>query len=154
MSKLGTIYEINYKENRKELYPIVYENQELYVCKVHGCSEVKIFRKYGGHPFTYSAFKDFTKTEDFNIKQTYYVKVDAKEPNEFSELCTFGYQYLKLEELQRKRSKIEVAIDDYEDRIKTLKGWIEDLQYQKKELDGYIIELSKEIANLRCEDNI
>lgn len=154
MSKLGTIYEINYKENRKELYPIVYENQELYVCKVHGCSEVKIFRKYGGHPFTYSAFKDFTKTEDFNIKQTYYVKVDAKEPNEFSELCTFGYQYLKLEELQRKRSNIEVAIDDYEDRIKTLKGQVEDLQHQKKELDGYIIELSKEIANLRCEDNV
>lgn len=154
MSKLGTIYEINYKENRKELYPIVYENQELYVCKVHGCSEVKIFRKYGGHPFTYSAFKDFTKTEDFNIKQTYYVKVDAKEPNEFSELCTFGYQYLKLEELQRKRSSIEFNITEYEYRIEELKDRIEEFKVHKKELDSEIIELSKEIANLKCEDNI
>lgn len=147
MSKLGTIYEINYEENRKELYPIVYENQELYVCKVHGCSEVKIFRKYSSHPFTYSAFKDFTKTEDFNIKQTYYVKVDVKEPNGFSELVTYGPKYKELKDMQRKRSNIEVAIDDYEDRIK-------DLKVRKKELDDKIIELSNELSDLRCEDNV
>lgn len=47
MSKLGKIFIVRYRtgEYSKEVYPIVYENQERYVCKVPGCHEIREFIK-------------------------------------------------------------------------------------------------------------
>ena len=47
MSKLGKIFIVRYRtgEYSKEVYPIVYENQERYVCKVPGCYEIREFVK-------------------------------------------------------------------------------------------------------------
>ena len=47
MSKLGKIFIVRYNtgEYSKEVYPIVYENQERYVCKVPGCHEIREFIK-------------------------------------------------------------------------------------------------------------
>ena len=47
MSKLGKIFIIRYNTDgySKEVYPVVYENQERYVCKVPGCYEIREFIK-------------------------------------------------------------------------------------------------------------
>ena len=45
MSKFGTVYEINLKTRMKNLYPVVYENKDYYICKVHGCTDIKTFLK-------------------------------------------------------------------------------------------------------------
>lgn len=72
MSKLGKIYEVRYGDDyyTKIVYPVVYENQAQWLCKVPGSSDIIHIYKDGSHKvYTASEFleKIENKKPDFSI---------------------------------------------------------------------------------------
>ena len=45
MSKLGNVYELDFNTRMKNKYPVVYINDDYIVCKRHGTTFPKIFRR-------------------------------------------------------------------------------------------------------------
>lgn len=72
MSKLGKIYEVRYGDNyyTKIVYPVVYENQAQWLCKVPGSSDIiHIYKDSGRKVYTASEFleKIESKKPDFSV---------------------------------------------------------------------------------------
>ena len=72
MSKLGKIYEVRYGDNyyTKIVYPVVYENQAQWLCKVPGSSDIiHIYKDSGRKVYTASEFleKIESKKPDFTV---------------------------------------------------------------------------------------
>lgn len=71
MSKLGKIYEVRYGDNyySKIVYPVVYENQAQWLCKVPGSSNIIHFYKNSHKVYTTSEFleKIESKKPDFTV---------------------------------------------------------------------------------------
>lgn len=71
MSKLGKIYEVRYGDDyyTKIVYPVVYENQAQWLCKVPGSSDIIHIYKSSHKVYTASEFleKIESKKPDFSI---------------------------------------------------------------------------------------
>ena len=71
MSKLGKIYEVRYGDNyyTKIVYPVVYENQAQWLCKVPGSSDIIHIYKSSNKVYTASEFleKIESKKPDFAV---------------------------------------------------------------------------------------
>lgn len=83
MSKLGKIFMVNYNGSfyNKQVYPVVYENKGLYVCKVPGSDNVATFYKKDTYYKIYSA-QEFIELIDNRMRQgtcyRVYVKPDEE----------------------------------------------------------------------------
>lgn len=71
MSKLGKIYEVRYGDDyyTKIVYPVVYENQAQWLCKVPGSSDIVHFYKSSSKVYTASEFLERieSKKPDFTV---------------------------------------------------------------------------------------
>lgn len=71
MSKLGKIYEVRYSNNyyTKIVYPVVYENQAQWLCKVPGSSDIIHIYKSSHKVYTASEFLEKIKSKkpDFTV---------------------------------------------------------------------------------------
>ena len=96
MSKLGKIYEVRYGDDyyTKIVYPVVYENQAQWLCKVPGSSDIIHIYKSSHKVYTASEFleKIESKKPDFTV----YVLVKPGEEVNF--------------EKYRERTKNEMAL--------------------------------------------
>ena len=108
MSKFGTVYEINLKTRMKNLYPVIYENMDYYVCKVHGCHDIKIFRRtsFGYNAsrsvITYATFKkDYEDGKYSNWNIPIFVFVKTGEPACFEPFMEMTPEEHRLEILEK-----------------------------------------------------
>ena len=84
MSKLGKIYEVRYGDDyyTKIVYPVVYENQAQWLCKVPGSSDILHFYKDSGSRI-YTASEFLEKIESKKPDFTVYVLVKPGEEVNF-----------------------------------------------------------------------
>ena len=156
MSNIGTVYELNLKTRMKNLYPVVYENKNYYVCKVHGCTDIKTFLKssfcYNASisVITYTTFKkDYEDGKYSNWNTKIFVFVKNGEPacfNPFMEMTPEEHRLEILEKnlngakdiLSRAISNLkytEKCVEDAKEKVKALekeKANIEKIMQEKK----------------------
>ena len=156
MSKFGTVYEINLKTGMKNLYPVIYENMDYYVCKVHGCNDIKIFHKasFGYNAsrsvITYATFKkDYEDGKYSNWYVPIFVFVKTGEPACFEPFMEMTAEEHRLEILDRNLNEAkntlnrtianlkynEKCVENAKERVKTLekeKANIEKIMQEKK----------------------
>ena len=156
MSKFGTVYEINLKTGMKNLYPVIYENMDYYVCKVHGCNDIKIFHKtsFGYNAsssvITYATFKkDYEDGKYSNWYAPIFVFVKTGEPACFEPFMEMTAEERRLEILDRNLNEAkntlnstianlkynEKCVENAKERVKTLekeKANIEKIMQEKK----------------------
>lgn len=148
MSNIGTVYEINLKTRMKNLYPVVYENGKYYVCKVHGCHDIKTFPKtsfWGDASWsavTYETFKKFYEDDKYaNWHNRVFVFVKNGEPAYFEPFMEMTSEEHRLEILEK---NLNTAKD-------TLNRTIANLKYNEKCVENAkerVKTLEKEKANL------
>lgn len=148
MSNIGTVYEINLKTRMKNLYPVVYENGKYYVCKVHGCHDIKTFPKtsfWGDASWsavTYETFKKFYEDDKYaNWHNRVFVFVKNGEPACFEPFMEMTSEEHRLEILEK---NLNTAKD-------TLNRTIANLKYNEKCVENAkerVKTLEKEKANL------
>lgn len=148
MSTLGKIYEINVKTRMKNIYPVVYMNDYLYVCKVNGSKDVRIF--YNSNSFylrssavKYSLLKDKIDSilSEKNHSGTINIYVAHKEPACFEPFMTYTSDELKLQ-------KITQSIETKDRAINNVDCQINDLEKKRKELSNARLTLKREKARL------
>lgn len=140
MSKLGKIYEVRYGDYyTKIVYPIVYENQAQWLCKVPGSSDIIHIYKSSHKVYTASEFleKIESKKPDFTV----YVLVKPGEEVNF--------------EKYRERTKNEMALRKAKASLKSagigLEGYIKDrdlYELKVKESAEYFEKCRQEVTRL------
>lgn len=140
MSKLGKIYEVRYGDYyTKIVYPIVYENQAQWLCKVPGSSDIIHIYKSSHKVYTASEFleKIESKKPDFTV----YVLVKPGEEVNF--------------EKYREWTKNEMALRKAKASLKSagigLEGYIKDrdlYELKVKESAEYFEKCRQEVARL------
>lgn len=148
MSNIGTVYELNLKTRMKNLYPVVYENGKYYVCKVHGCSDIKTFHKsslWGDASWsavTYETFKKFYEDEKYaHWHNEILVFVKTSEPACFEPFMEMTSEQRRLEILERNLNEAK----------NTLNRTISNLKYNEKCVENAkerVKALEKEKANI------
>ena len=148
MSNIGTVYELNLKTRMKNLYPVVYENGKYYVCKVHGCHDIKTFPKtsfWGDASWsaiTYKTFKKFYEDDKYaNWHNRVFVFVKNGEPACFEPFMEMTSEERRLEILEK---NLNTAKD-------TLNRAISNLKYNEKCVENAkekVKTLEKEKANI------
>lgn len=147
MSNLGTVYELNLKTRMKNLYPVVYENKDYYVCKVHGCSDIKIFHKSSyihsssWEVVSYTTFKqgyEDGKYDKWNTKILVFVK--TSEPACFESFMEMTSEEHHLEILEKNlngaKNNLQRAIDNLKYNEKCVENAKEKVKALEKERDG------------------
>lgn len=141
MSKLGKIYEVRYGDDyySKIVYPVVYENQAQWLCKVPGSSDIIHIYKSSHKVYTASEFleKIESKKPDFTV----YVFVKPGEEVNF--------------EKYRERTKNEFALMKAKQTLnvagKRLENYVKDrdlYDLKVKESAKHFEECRQEIARL------
>lgn len=148
MSNIGTVYEINLKTRMKNLYPVVYENGKYYVCKVHGCSDIKTFPKTSSwgeaswSAVTYETFKKFYEDDKYaNWHNRIFVFVKTGEPACFEPFMEMTAEERRLEILERNLNEAK----------STLNRTISNLKYNERCVENAkerVNVLEKEKANI------
>ena len=148
MSNIGTVYELNLKTRMKNLYPVIYENKSYYVCKVHGCSDIKsISKSSSGYDasrsaITYETFKKFYKDGKYaEWNHKIFVFVKAGEPACFEPFMEMTPDEHRLEILEKNLNWAK----------QNLNRTIRNLEYVKKaveEAKEKVTTLEKEKANI------
>ena len=148
MSKFGTVYEINLKTRMKNLYPVVYENEKYYVCKVHGCSDIRTFPKASSwsearwSAVTYETFKKFYEYDKYTIwNNRIFVFVKTGEPACFEPFMEMTAEERRLEILDRNLNEAK----------STLNRTISNLKYNERRVENAkerVKTLEKEKANI------
>lgn len=148
MSKFGTVYEINLKTRMKNLYPVIYENMDYYVCKVHGCNDIKIFCKtsFGYNAsrsvITYATFKeDYEDGKYSNWNIPIFVFVKTGEP-----ACFEPFMETTLEE-----HRLEIFERSLNEAKNILSRAISNLKYNERCVENAkerVNALEKEKANI------
>ena len=148
MSTLGKIYEINVKTRMKNIYPVVYMNEYLYVCKINGSKDIRIF--YNSNDLylrtsvvKYTLFKDKIDSllAEKRFGSTFNVYVAHKEPACFEPFMTYTSDELKLQ-------KITQSIETQDRAINNVDCQINDLKKKRKELSNARLTLKREKARL------
>lgn len=142
MSKLGKIYEVRYGDDyyTKIVYPVVYENQAQWLCKVPGSSDIiHIYKDSSRKVYTASEFleKIESKKPDFTV----YVLVKPGEEVNF--------------EKYRERTKNEFALMRAKQTLnvagKRLENYVKDrdlYDLKVKESAKHFEECRQEVARL------
>lgn len=141
MSKLGKIYEVRYGDDyySKIVYPVVYENQAQWLCKVPGSSDIIHVYKSSHKVYTASEFleKIESKKPDFTV----YVLVKPGEEVNF--------------EKYRERTKNEFALMRAKQTLnvagKRLENYVKDrdlYDLKVKESAKHFEECRQEVARL------
>ena len=148
MSKFGTVYEINLKTRMKNLYPVVYENGKYYVCKVHGCDDIKTFPKSSysidasWKAITYATFKkSYEEGKYSNWNSKIFVFVKAGEPACFEPFMEMTSEERRLEILEKNLNEAK----------NTLNRTISNLKYNEKCVENAkerVKALEKEKTNI------
>lgn len=148
MSTLGKIYEINVKTRMKNIYPVVYKNEYLYVCKINGSKDVRIFYNSNNaslrsSAINYSLFKDKLSTllKEKRFGSVFNIYVAYKEPAIFEPFMTYTSDELKLQ-------KIAQSIEMQDKAINNVDCQINDLEKKRKELSNARLTLKREKARL------
>lgn len=161
MSNLGTVYELNLKTRMKNLYPVVYENRDYYVCKVHGCTDIKTFHKaFGIHTsswevVSYTTFKqayEDGKYDKWNTKILVFVKTG--EPAYFEPFMEMTSEERRLEILEKNlngaKNNLQRAIDNlkYNERcVENAKEKVKALKKERDAVEKIIYQKKKEKEN-------
>lgn len=148
MSKFGTVYEINLKTGMKNLYPVIYENMDYYVCKVHGCNDIKTFHKtsFGYNAsmsvITYATFKkDYEDGKYSNWYVPIFVFVKTGEPACFESFMEMTPEERRLEILERNLNEAKSILDRTICNLKYNEKCVENAKEKVKALE-------KEKANI------
>lgn len=148
MSTLGKIYEINVKTRMKNIYPVVYKNDYLYVCKVNGSKDVRVFYNSNNaslrsSAISYSLFKDKLPAmlKEKRFGSVFNVYVVYKEPAIFEPFMAYTSEELKLQ-------KIAQSIEVQDKAINNVDCQINDLEKKRKELSNARLTLKREKARL------
>ena len=148
MSNIGTVYEINLKTRMKNLYPVVYENEKYYVCKVHGCHDIKTFLKSSfwenasWSAITYETFKKFYEDDKYaNWHNRIFVFVKTGEPACFEPFMEMTAEEHRLEILERNLNGAKNILSRAISNLKYTGKCVEDAKEKVKALE-------KEKANI------
>lgn len=138
MSKLGKIYEVRYGDNyyTKIVYPVVYENQAQWLCKVPGSSDIiHVYKDSSRKVYTVSEFleKIESKKPDFTI----YVLVKPGEEVNF--------------EKYREQTKNEIALMKARQTLNAAGKRLENYVKDRDSYDRMVKESAKHFENCRQE---
>ena len=155
MSNIGTVYELNLKTRMKNLYPVVYENGKYYVCKVHGCFDIKTFHKssfWGDASWsavTYETFKKFYKDEKYaNWHNVIFVFVKTGEPACFEPFMEMTSEERRLEILEKNLNEAKNTLNRTISNLKYNEKCVENAKEKVKALEKEQEEL-KEIVRIQ-----
>lgn len=137
MSKLGKIYEVRYGDNyyTKIVYPVVYENQAQWLCKVPGSSDIVHFYKSSSKVYTANEFleKIESKKPDFTV----YVLVKPGEEVNFKKY--------------REQTKNEIALMKARQTLNVARKRLENYVKDRASYDRMVKESAKYFENCRQE---
>ena len=137
MSKLGKIYEVRYGDDyyTKIVYPVVYENQAQWLCKVPGSSD--IIHIYKSSHKVYSASEFLEKIESKKPDFTVYVLVKPGEEVNF--------------EKYRERTKNEMALMKVRQALDAAGKRLENYVKDRDSYDRMVKESAKHFEECRQE---
>ena len=144
MSKLGKIFIVKYRagEYSKEVYPIVYENQERYVCKVPGCYEIREFIKDNSRYGVITVEEFYREVQiGLNPSHAYKVFVSNKDKIDFEKYRTVSTNEIDLKKLETKLNYDEKRIEIWENEIEDTKKRIEDMKVTNRQTKAKIAQL-------------
>lgn len=144
MSKLGKIFIVRYRtgEYSKEVYPIVYENQERYVCKVPGCHEIREFIKDNSRYGVISVQEFYREVQmGLNPSHAYKVFVSNQDKIDFEKYRTVSPNEINLKKLEAKLDYDEKRIEIWKNEIEDTKKRIEDMKVTNKQTRARIAQL-------------
>lgn len=153
MSNLGKIYKVNLIDGVQEGYPIVYKNEENYVCKIHGNHDVLIFDRHSAIRPIYTIDKFIAAMEqDIVPNITIFVFEPPHEHFNFKAYCnktnhiiarlrsdisrderTKEYWLNELEKFKKHIKECQENIDSIERRISDKKDAIQKLKEKNNE---------------------
>lgn len=141
MSKFGKIFIVRYSTDgySKEVYPIVYENQERYVCKVPGCYEIREFIK-GREVITVEEFYREVQI-GLNPSHTYKVFVSNQDKIDFEKYRTVSLNEINLKKLESKLNYDEKRIEIWKNEIEDAKKRIDDMKVTNRQTKAKIAQL-------------
>ncbi len=158
MSNLGTVYELNLKTRMKNLYPVVYENQNYYVCKVHGCSDIKTFHKTSlihsssWEVVSYDIFKQGYENGVYDKWNTkIFVFVKTGEPACFEPFMEMTSEERRLEILEKNLIGAKSALQRTIDNLKYNEKCVEKAKEKVKLLEKERESLEKIIYQKKTE---
>ena len=144
MSKLGKIFIVKYRtgEYSKEVYPVVYENQERYVCKVPGCHEIREFIK-GNSCYGVISVEEFYREVQMglNPSHAYKVFVSNQDKIDFEKYRTVSPNEINLKKLEAKLDYDEKRIEIWKNEIEVTKKRIDDMQVTNRQTRTKIAQL-------------
>lgn len=155
MSKLGKIFIVRYRtgEYSKEVYPIVYENQERYVCKVPGCYEIREFIKDNSRYGVISVQEFYREVQmGLNPSHAYKVLVRNQDKIDFEKYRTVSPNEINLKKLEAKLDYDEKRIEIWKNEIEDAKKRIEDMKVTNKQTRARIAQL-KALIEKEVNDN-
>lgn len=144
MSKLGKIFIVRYRtgEYSKEVYPIVYENQERYVCKVPGCYEIREFIKDNSRYGVISVQEFYREVQmGLNPSHAYKVLVRNQDKIDFEKYRTVSPNEINLKKLEAKLNYDEKRIEIWKNEIEDTKKRIEDMKVTNRQTRAKIAQL-------------
>lgn len=144
MSKLGKIFVVRYRagEYSKEVYPIVYENQERYVCKVPGCYEIREFIKGNSFGGVISIEEFYQEVQmGLNPFRAYKVFVGNQDKIDFEKYRTVSPNEVNLKKLEAKLDYDEKRIEIWKNEIEDTKKRIDDMKTANKQTKAKIAQL-------------
>ena len=144
MSKLGKIFVVRYRagEYSKEIYPIVYENQERYVCKVPGCYEIREFIKGNSWDGVISVEEFYREAQKgLDPFYAYKVFVSNQDKIDFEKYRTVSPNEVNLKKLEAKLDYDEKRIEIWKNEIEDTKKRIDDMKTTNKQTKAKIAQL-------------
>ena len=144
MSKLGKIFIVKYRagEYSKEVYPIVYENQERYVCKVPGCYEIREFIKDNSRYGVITVEEFYREVQiGLNPSHAYKVFVSNQDKIDFEKYRTVSSNEINLKKLETKLNYVEKHIEIWENEIEDTKKRIDDMKVTNRQTKAKIAQL-------------
>lgn len=153
MSKLGKIFIVRYRtgEYSKEVYPIVYENQERYVCKVPGCHEIREFIKDNSRYGVITVEEFYREVQmGLNPLRDYKVFVSNQDKIDFEKYRTVSPNEINLKKLEAKLDYDEKRIEIWKNEIEDTKKRIDDMKVTNRQTRGKIAQLK---ALIEKEEN-
>ena len=141
MSKFGKIFIIRYSTDgySKEVYPIVYENQERYVCKVPGCYEIREFIKGRGVITVEEFYREVQM--GLNPSHTYKVFVSNQDKIDFEKYRTVSLNEINLKKLETQLGYDEKRIEIWKNEIEDTKKRIDNMKVTNRQTKAKIVQL-------------
>lgn len=144
MSKLGKIFIVRYRagEYSKEVYPVVYENQERYVCKVPGCHEIREFIKDNSRYGVITVEEFYREVQmGLNPLRDYKVFVSNQDKIDFEKYRTVSPNEINLKKLEAKLDYDEKRIEIWKNEIEDTKKRIDNMKVTNRQTKAKIAQL-------------